>query len=547
MKTIKFFVLAAIIIAGFTRCISDGADPVGGENPVVEEGIPTYATFNFVVEENGPGTRAGEAMISDAGEASALSRVSRLRLLIFKTGSTSTCEVNQSVSVGSSADSIITVKLTSGDKRIFVIANESTGIATLLNGVVTDVTTLAEFYDKYYDLGTGLAGVANPVAFPAYGLDSLIRLVSTSTGYVMSNPIDANSLKTLQAGVDSTGSRTGNGDPDLNNFVFSIQRTVAKTSIALQSASVANTTDGKGSLELNSIGYVAKNVSRSLYLFQKFATDNIVLSPSPTSPLDQEPRTPYYLLNSTAEVTNYPTRYYAGYSTFVSIPTSAATTAVYLTENTNAVPQTGNMTYVAIEGKFSPAAQKAIITPYASYAAQIAYNDVTKTFTVDPAAALNSSPLNINAADTLYQLRGVGETYGLPDSIFFTDRSVAYRVAYIIKNGSDAGFNLASIDSYGLTYDKELNATGTSLIAKYLGGKCYYRLNLGQPAPDGSIVFGVKRNHHYKAVISAFSTIGDPNIGDLNFPPGTPLGGTTFVTARITIDAWRDVDLQPVL
>ncbi|MDR2139748.1 MAG: hypothetical protein LBP50_09400, partial [Tannerella sp.] len=59
-RMFKFFVSAAFLAAGITGCTSDGEGP--GPKPVdpdeVVEGIPTYATFNFVVQEGGAGTRA---------------------------------------------------------------------------------------------------------------------------------------------------------------------------------------------------------------------------------------------------------------------------------------------------------------------------------------------------------------------------------------------------------------------------------------------------------------------------------------------------------
>jgi hypothetical protein len=534
MKTIKFFMMAAVfLVAGFTGCVNDGPNNENNDSDEdkktveVEDGITTYATFKFSVEENGPGTRANATMENDGSEFSIAGKVKKLRLFVFKTGSSTVCELNKPIDIVNAADSIITVKVSSGTKRIFVLANESVGMATLLSGIQEQTTTLAQFYETIYDLGN------TPSFTNINKLSELIDATQYGPGYLMSNPIDKNSLQVLAANIDSLPSRTGSGAL-MNNFHFNIQRAVAKTSIKLINDGIK--TIGKGSL--SDIYFVAKNVNRSVRLFQKFDDDMVDLTTaSPVDSIRYQPHAPYYTEYDATAVAKYPNRYYAGYTDSVAITSAASTQSYYLTENTNLVPQLGNSTYAAIIATYKPGDSTVIITDDFS---KLTYSNLSGVIKFEPEKTVwNGSSFNFSGKG-LYQLRGVNAT-GLPDSLFFTDKDLAYTVAYILKYGYVPSSITATIINE-LKYNRETNNTGL-LVYEYPNRRCYYRLNLGQYDATGKLIPGVKRNHNYKVVISKFSSIGEPSIEDLNRPPQEPLGGETWITARITIDNWRDVDL----
>lgn len=595
-KMFKLYALAAIFAAGLVGCSSEivdkGVDPIGSEEVVA--GIPTYATFHFEVEE-APATRSGATPESAADPTTpTLSTVSSLRLFVFDALS-GLCEANKletaPLVTGSNYISS-TVKVTSGNKRVFVIANVPTShpLDALLNETAIkpkpdpSPTTYAQFSERIYDLaganGTLLA--ATPTTVPG-DIDAIARLLNP---YVMSNAIDASSLKALHADVDSTDSRQGGGtlanptpSDAKNHITLTIQREIAAVKVNYYDAGTLNATDGKGTIVASSIRYTMENVNRALYLFQRFAGDGDPSTPAPPAPLSAMPRAPFFELNAAANVPNYPNYYYRGYggndvaavapnerAGYLTV-TQTGGNAVFITENTSGDAQYGNTTYAAVDAQFSPAIGQVITNVNSSN--PLAYNQLSKLFT---AHVYNTGAYT--ATGTLYQLRGgIGQLGGtnIWDNIFFADEITAYRVAYIINNipyavNAETGFNTGSPHTaptgvptdaagisginptYGLTYDKEHNnPSNATLVAEYKnGGRSYYRLDIGQ-IEGGSLIYGVKRNHFYSASITSFKGIGEPTPGDLNYPPGESFSKPTFITATITVAPWRLVPLPTPL
>ncbi|MDR1918327.1 MAG: Mfa1 family fimbria major subunit [Tannerellaceae bacterium] len=499
----NYLVCAAFLAAGITSCTREIIDGDLGKNQV-KEGTPTYATFKFVI--NGAGTKA-TAMIDDKNETE---NIKDIRLLIFRTGATTTCEVNEVYDDSSSdweKNKSKTVQLTSGAKRIFVIANaeKQTGIKAALDGIKAGATTLDQFYDIAYDLGGGKVG----------NIDKLGELVDKTNGYVMSNAMGSNSAFILHGGIGIDESRKGTDKE--NNFNIEIQRAVAKTAVFYESESVLETTDKVG--KLNEPHFMIRNLNRSLYLFQKFASDAV--DPKLATSI---PRSPNYSWPTGSTPTTYDSLYFKNHS-FVKIEkASDPSTRVYATENTSELPRNATTTYAAIVAEFLP--KKGMIIE--SYK----YNDLTNAF-----SAVTTNANNAKTATTLYRLVNVGTSTGITANIFFTNKNLAYKAAYFIENKSDKNFDLANAV-------KDLAWDGTKgYIVEYEGGKSYYRLNLGEGSGT-DFVAGMKRNYMYKAKITSFASIGMPKLEDLDKDPDKPIGQKTHVTASISVAKWNVVTTE---
>ncbi|MDR1455341.1 MAG: Mfa1 family fimbria major subunit [Tannerella sp.] len=584
-RMFKFFVCAAILAAGITGCSSEegpGPGPDPGETSDVVEGIPTYATFKFYVN----GDVDGKAMPNDAGAAESTA-VNDIRLLIYN--AKDSCEANVLVDdaahlAGGSpnAPKSATVSVTSGIKKIFVIANASkstTLVNTALNAISkTGPTSLLSYFTSIvYDLDGGGSIVQAPLTkAPVADISTintaLLTLVdgASGKGLLMSNGVDANAVKTLVAQIDSITSADSPPSPDggtdldpskkTNTFDITIQRAVAKARVTYHNTAALTTTDKSGIL--SEVKYVFMNVNRAVYPFQYLG---LAVAPNPSTSgaaLTAYPQSPYFenTYTENANEGNWK-RYYYNYpigelANMTDYATTASATypAYYVTENTQQLNHAkGNSSYVAVEGIFQPAGNHYITGAY-EIAGQDSLKLLGSNFTV-PASRLSASPLS-PMPTVLYQVRGGrGTITGIVDSMFFTDRNTAYKVAYLINcvnasltsqlNAFDptnwkkvpTGFTLAD----SLSYDVEFNnSPNVALVSEFTGGKCYYSIRFKDPTTTPST--GVKRNHYYQFDITAFNGIGQEQIGDTNKPPTTPTEeGDTYITATLKVDIWRNV------
>jgi hypothetical protein len=490
-KMFRFYAVVAIAVAGLVGCSSEviekgGTGPIGGVDEV-EAGIPTYATFEFEVQQAAD-TRSGVTMEPQTSESS---DVNDLRLFVFdvKNGNLEANEIVTgagAITVGSSKLSK-TVKVTSGNKRVFVIANTATitPLNTFFNAL--DSTVLySQFIAQLWDLdaangsllgtvgagsladpklkaptlpgatGPGLAPTAAAVPTSLAGLPSLVA----SAGFVMSNAVDSASLKTLKPFVSEDDSRKGGGtavspavDPEFNHFAIRIQRTVAKVAFAYTSAAALATTDGKGSILAGSIWYTLENINRSLYLFQRFPSDMAITTPLPSAALALTPNSAYsdYMIPTPVGTPPiYKNFWYRGYGGTVEYHSSGTPlpapstgagyqqisvgptfgTPVYLTENTSlSGGQLGSVTYASVSAIFVPGVGQLVVNgaPGAPVITAVTYNNTLGAY---QGATLNSGgyPTTLNPAiptsNALYQLRNVPTTY--PAGNFVTENVFFY-------------------------------------------------------------------------------------------------------------------------
>ncbi|MDR1356684.1 MAG: Mfa1 family fimbria major subunit [Tannerellaceae bacterium] len=383
-KTMKWTMAVAIAIAGLAACTSNEL-PVETQNlPLTEEGEPTYATFTFKVSGE-PDTRSD--MLTDENETT---KVTDIRLLVYDMGDSGRLRVDTTIDVDNTLTSP-TVMLTSGQKRILVIANakQKSDIRSLINPSGNAHYPNAIYYSNLvYDLGEGT---------PPTNIDKLSNLVDASTGYVMTNAADNSSIFIIRPNVSPTTSQYGSGESD-NHFSITIQRTVAKVTIYYEDPSIMNLASGT----LQDLKYNVGNVNRSLYLFQQTGDDNEVISPNNQSSF-------------------YDSYIYRGYGFIPVLNSLSGIKAVYVTENIPEVPNEYNTTHAAIEATFVPKPEYVVES--------FNYNSSLGTF------ENITHPATITPGTSFYLLRTENNT------MLFTDSQTAHKAAYCLLYNTESGFD----------------------------------------------------------------------------------------------------------
>jgi hypothetical protein len=491
------------------------------------EGVPTYATFSWAVDDADLPTRSGGTMENDGGATAEGKKITDIRLLVFNATSTTVCEVNRVFTDASVADSRVTLGLNAGAKRVFVITNTgSSPLGTILNTVTPGTTTFQQFCAMMYDLNLNTATDAStPLSVPAH-IDGLAHLINPSTGFVMSNRIDITSRLYLRANVDSMSSVYAGSTE--NNFTIRVQRAVAKVGIRLASAGAQTTADGMSTVVAPK--FMLRNVNRAIYPFQQFSSVEVDASSYGILPIS-----PYFDDNEYTDVA----KHYFSYTAWEPLET-AFTKSYYVTENTSWPSMYRNTTYAAIEAVFLPKAG-AVVTNDPNLVAPapgaLKYDPLTGRF---EGATYNTDDITVPPA-TLYRLHipdnYYPNNYGFPPTTFFTSRELAYRVAYIIRMGSESGWNPASMESLIETYELE------DLIEEYSDGRCYYRVLFGRSFLMGSNGGQVCRNYAYTITIDSFESVGVSELTD----DIQVESGETFVTTRVEMEDWNNGDNSVVV
>jgi hypothetical protein len=509
--------------AGLTGCAVETSlteKTVKTEDSNAVESVPTYATFSWAIDDANFPTKSGGTMENDGGATAEGKKITDFRLLVFNAGDT--CEINRAWFFGSSsAKTQVTLRITSGQKKVFVIANtRNSPLEAALNTITSG--TFQQFCTMMYDLNLNTATDASASLAVPNHIDGLTHLINPSTGFVMSNRIDMASQVILNPGVDSVTSWTPSGNINdisnpTNHFTIRVQRAVAKVGLRLASADVLNSVSGG---RLVSPKFVLRNVNRALYPFQRFRYSNEMTSP------DSAPVVPYYSDNQSTDEDTLALHYF-NYTDWEPLGTTIAK-SYYVTENTHADPTLGNTTYAAVEAVFLPNAGTVVT--------DADYNPLNGMF----AATCNATDMTAAPA-VLYRLRMPiynYSDYGLPSTAFFIDRNLAYRVAYIIRTGSESGWNVASMESL-----ISAHSLG-DLIEEYPGGRCYYCAHIGRKGNSQSGTH-IYRNYAFTVTVSSFVNIGTSRLE--NYLSSTPIGGETYLTTEIEMEDWNSYDSETVL
>jgi hypothetical protein len=379
-------------VLAFTACTRE--EPIGLDPLDDEVGTPTYATFTF----NAVDAATKSSMITDENETNVINDV---RVLIFSSHD-NILEVDTSLTT-SYSNSMITILMISGSKRIFAIANAGNGMLPAKGSA----NTYSDFSGAIYNISN-----TDPVSDPATGIDRLSNLVKPA-GYVMTNSNSPMNYITVTPGVAAADSQT---EGNSNYLSIGLQRAVAKVSVFQYANTSLTTIDGSGTL--SDLKYSIIQINRSLYLFQNYAGSQIVTPEYlPTqSYLDPDPVLDYHY---------YRFSDYQELFTELLASNLSATKAMYITENNPSIKLKGNTTFIGIEAVFTP--KRGYFTK------DISYDEILRTFTV------TLSETDLETASDMYKFTSNG-----------------YLLQNTLLAGVDAG-KLAKKVTYHITTDRQKN------------------------------------------------------------------------------------------
>lgn len=377
MKFNKYYLMSAVFCMALASCSDDVVDDQNGnpDNTEQAEGVKdTYATFSFNFSK-GVMPRAARAT-ADGTEAE--KAVNNFTLLIFKNveghDELSTLEEVKEVT----GDGAQTFAITSGPKKIYILANAGGIKGTLLTQVnaglgtplTLNSTLLKDFENLAMDVYTG-----NPLNTST---DVLGTVTGADTGNLLMTGV---SEVTLAAGVTEDDAK---GVGNSNNITIGIDRAAAKITIG-QAADAAftiedalfqsadfpylhNATKTVGTIASGDINYAIFNQNSTEFITPKSASENNA------SPIIQDPN--YAFDSGTTDFSMYYNSKSAVFdvdgtstvdmpATPKAVSTGAASAALYtnasfVAENTNEWPVKGNTTYAMLEAIFQPEVSRTV-------------------------------------------------------------------------------------------------------------------------------------------------------------------------------------------
>ena len=580
MKQVKSIFMTALAALAFAACNNDEVVEKGSPGDVLA-GEETYVSFSFKVEGSTANTRAADTPIEGKTDAEEKA-VADGRILIFDEVSGALLN-NHEFKVAEGATS--TIKTTSGNRRIYIITGTgNTGSdKAQINGklaalqTTAPASTLAQFYALMTD------GKYTGNLTDAPGMGAGFKELPVASKFVMSNVADITAIKTLHAGISkdqSQGSGSTTADPNVNRFVFKVQRAVAKANLKVEmnKGTGLQTADGIFTLKADAT-YGLRNLNRSTLYVQQYINDRQTVNDGDhSSETGLQPHAAFFnVFDETSDadmkkLDTYLPYYYRGYPikdansigiTMKANGGGAATpgNSVYISENSNKRPVRGNTTYFGITTQVAS-------IPKNEIAASISYDiDLSKITSTAATADFD----NTAGDKSFWYVREIpANVAGMlhkPVRKVFTEANVAFdAVTIIFKNApialttegfTDGNYTATQLlASYNQAVNPQPGSTTTALetadvalVDKYLGyyknGLSYYRLNLYETTTDATRRHLVRRNHFYNATVTSFSTIGDPTEGDLDKDPETPVDAdVTNVTAIIEVAPWHNVKME---
>ncbi len=156
MKFNKYYLMSAVFCMALASCSDDMTEEQGGnpDNTEQTEGEATYATFSFDFNKGG----LARASVGDVGTTEE-QEVKNFTLLIFKNDQAheelSTLEVVKTVSVSNfDTDKTITMLVTSGPKKVYILANATKLLAQINDpdALTLNKTLLSDFEKQVFEI-----------------------------------------------------------------------------------------------------------------------------------------------------------------------------------------------------------------------------------------------------------------------------------------------------------------------------------------------------------------------------------------------------------
>jgi hypothetical protein len=539
-KIFKLLMCAAIVAAGFTAC-SEEVTPIIEPGPGIDqansEGTPTHATFSFKLI----GSAATKALNPDNQENS---NVANFRVLIFRSDNTLEVDTVRNIAAG---DSLLTIPLQSGTKKIYVYANGgavTTSAPFTAAGYLTIPATGA--VSVLGDINGVQSLVSGSLTPPAYYTDvptlhTLYPKTSTERFYFSSTVEEA--IIGLDPGISAADSK----DPNSVNYknVF-LERPVAKVSITKNETSGATgvvsptsgeivTRDSTG--VITSVQYKIWTVNVGLYPFRNtvngtFTTPEYI----PTSPTDTTNLKNYYAWG----LGNGSGNAYIAIANRTTAPPSGGGSYYYIPENNPSVKMKGNTTIAEVQAVFKPTHNHYVKLDGAKPGSGINYNEALTQFFAYPASG------NLATASDMYLFIKTGVNGLLENTLFAGPDALklAKKIYYHLENPTIApNSNIDAAIYSGITENDVLNPTKGYFI-KYTNGLAYYRLNLGEQTGPDQNDYTIKRNYYYDANITGFLRLGDNTARKLIEPINEILEGPTNLSVHIVLRDWVGTEIS---
>lgn len=657
MKFNKYYLMSAVFCMALASCSDDMTEEQGGnpDNTEQTEGEATYATFSFDFN------KGGLARASVGGDGTTEEQaVNNFTLLIFKNDQAheelSTLEVVKTVSnVTGEGDKTITMLVTSGPKKVYILANATKLLAQINDPekLTLNKTLLSEFEKQVFeiaydgtenkdgvlgDAGVGLLMTGVASADLASGI-KVEEFTSNSGG-----PTEAAQQNVVNVSIDRASSKISMG-------VNEVASSGGKTFTVVASGSTAQMvwldhaiSENLGTLPL------AKDAMR-FAIYNQNTKENVIANMGAANDGNNIIQDPNYTVTDNGDYSMYFNWAYADQTDFYTEyldnngdatkglgvvnakSNDDSANSFYVPENTNQWATKGNTTYAMIEGTFVPDQTRTVdasAPEKAFQAASVSGNFLFKAkkdaaiaagtgfiycedydafFTADNGGTalarkteITTAITNLNAIkyiaakmisdanqsatgkEDAMQAKLIGGensdvkghalttvTVGAEDPSNFTGNqwyaivtadatrnvgikdgkndNAQYFTIEVKRASSDAQSLLDATDNPGQPDPQKAYIPAQKVtIAVYPQGKCYYRVNIEDPAYSNTVTpfrYAVIRNYWYQIDLAKFTALGYPNPAIAAGEAGDALGADTNVKTTITVKAWSVKNMKP--
>lgn len=657
MKFNKYYLMSAVFCMALASCSDDMTEEQGGnpDNTEQTEGEATYATFSFDFNKGG----LARASVGDVGTTEE-QEVKNFTLLIFKNDQAheelSTLEVVKTVSVSNfDTDKTITMLVTSGPKKVYILANATKLLAQINDpdALTLNKTLLSDFEKQVFeiaydgtenkdgvlgDVGGGLlmTGVASA------DLASGIKVEDfTSNG---SGPTDAARPNVVNVSIDRASSKISMG-------VNEVASSGDKTFTVVASGSTAQMVWLDNAISENLGTLPLANDAMRFAIYNQNTQENVIANMGAANDGNNIIQDPNYTVTDNGDYSMYFNWAYADQTDFYTEyldnngdatkglgvvnakSNDDSANSFYVPENTNQWATKGNTTYAMIEGTFVPDQTRTVdasAPEKAFQAASVSGNFLFKAkkdaaiaagtgfiycedydafFTADNGGTalarkteITTAITNLNAIkyiaakmisdanqsatgkEDAMQAKLIGGensdvkghalttvTVGAEDPSNFTGNqwyaivtadatrnvgikdgkndNAQYFTIEVKRASSDAQSLLDATDNPGQPDPQKAYIPAQKVtIAVYPQGKCYYRVNIEDPAYSNTVTpfrYAVIRNYWYQIDLAKFTALGYPNPAIAAGEAGDALGADTNVKTTITVKAWSVKNMKP--
>lgn len=658
MKFNKYYLMSAVFCMALASCSDDMTEEQGGnpDNTEQTEGEATYATFSFDFNKGGL-ARAEVGGSGIQGERD----VKNFTLLIFKNDQAheelSTLEVVKTVSnVTGEGDKTITMLVTSGPKKVYILANATKLLAQINDpdALTLNKTLLSEFEKQVFDIAYD--GTENK--------DGVLG--DTGGGLLMTGVASAD----LASGIkveDFTSNASGPTDAARPNVVnVSIDRASSKISMGVDvveggdktftvvaSGSTAQMVWLDNAISENLGTLPLANDAMRFAIYNQNTKENVIANMGAANDGNNIIQDPNYTVTdhgdynmyfnwAYADQTDFYTKYLdnngsetKGLGVVNAKSNDDSANSFYVPENTNQWATKGNTTYAMIEGTFVPDQTRTVDASSdanAFQAASVSGNFLFKAkdaaiaagtgfiycedydafFTADltsgtltrktdittsihslkaikyiAAKMISDANQSATGKEDAMKAKLIGgtnsdvaghalttvEVVAKTPTASFTgnqwyaivtadenrnvgikdgDKDNAQYFTIEVRRANDQGSALiATADNNSATEAGSTKAyipTQKVTIAVYPQGKCYYRVNIEDPAYSNTVTpfrYAVIRNYWYQIDLAKFTALGYPNPAIAAGEAGDALGADTNVKTTITVKAWSVKNMKP--